>query len=148
MQKSLNSLRVKLTGFVCLCLFVFNCHAQSHKIDLAYLAQRDSLVASTSTNSKVSTKRKFNPITLFLGGSLKFYQNTISPQISANCLFEVSCSRFSQGAIQEFGVLKGIALTADRLARCNRISATTINPVRITEQGKVIDDPKMYKIKE
>ena len=49
-------------------------------------------------------------------------------------------------ALKEYGMLKGIALTADRLARCNRISGTTINEYRVNNDGKVVDSPSMYKL--
>jgi putative component of membrane protein insertase Oxa1/YidC/SpoIIIJ protein YidD len=83
-----------------------------------------------------------------LNGALTGYQKVISPQISADCLYELSCSRFSRAAIQEFGIVKGIALTADRLARCNRVAATSIELLRINAQtGRVVDVPTMYRVK-
>lgn len=119
--------------------------AQNTNADFAYLAQKDSSTFIIPKTPKRSLLKRLNPLYLFLNGSLVVYQKVISPQFSANCLFEQSCSRFSQAAIQEYGFLKGLALTADRLARCNRISATTINPFRVNQQGKVIDSPTMYK---
>ena len=51
-------------------------------------------------------------------------------------------------AIQEFGIFKGIALTADRLSRCNRVAATSIELLRINLQtGRVVDLPIMYRVK-
>lgn len=122
--------------------------SQSLEMDLSYLHKRDSINTASLTSSKPNISKRTNPIAIILNGSLKMYQKVISPQFSANCLYELSCSRFSQSAIQEYGVIKGLALTADRLARCNRISATTINPFRVNQQGKVIDSPKMYKIEQ
>jgi putative membrane protein insertion efficiency factor len=117
--------------------------AQNLDTDLSYLSTKDS-VSSTVTQASPKTQR-YNPLLWFFNGSLTVYQKVISPQFSANCLYELSCSRFSREAIKEYGILKGLALSADRLARCNRISATTINPFRINQKGKVIDTPKMYK---
>jgi len=132
------------------CLFSvgsFFGQAQSLEKDLAYLSQKDSLAPLVKPNSgKKSVLKSFNPVLLLMNGSLKAYQRVISPQLSATCLYELSCSRFSQAAIKEYGPLKGVALSADRLARCNRISATTINPFRISRADKVIDFPKMYKL--
>lgn len=140
MRKYLNNL-----CFLCFFLCSSVSLAQNTSTDLAYLVQKDSSATTTIKAPKRSLLIRFNPLYLFLNGSLVVYQKVISPQFSANCLFELSCSRFSQAAIQEYGFLKGLALTADRLARCNRISATTINPFRVNQQGKVIDSPKMYK---
>ncbi len=143
MRKSLNKVSIHVILLAFCFLLVREVKSQSLKTDLAYLIQNDSSAKFSVQKQKPKT---FNPILLFLNGSLKVYQKVISPQFSANCLYELSCSRFSQSAIQEYGIVKGLALTADRLARCNRISGTTINPFRVNEQGKVIDSPKMYKI--
>lgn len=70
---------------------------------------------------------KYNPISLTLGGLLFFYQNTISYQFSADCLYNPSCSEFSKRAIKRYGLFKGCFLSADRLMRCNRISAVDIH---------------------
>lgn len=67
--------------------------------------------------------KKFNPFGLLIGGTLYVYQNVLSKHISADCLYTPSCSEFSKQAIKEYGLLKGIIMTADRLNRCNRIAA-------------------------
>jgi putative component of membrane protein insertase Oxa1/YidC/SpoIIIJ protein YidD len=55
-----------------------------------------------------------------LGGmSIKFYQYFISSQDLPSCVFTPSCSRFAEQSIHNFGILKGILLTSDRLQRCN-----------------------------
>jgi putative component of membrane protein insertase Oxa1/YidC/SpoIIIJ protein YidD len=122
-------------------------NAQSFKEDLNFLIQ-----VNTDTSVKVQTRQlspfqKYNPLFWFFDGSLTIYQKVLSPQISASCLYQQSCSRFSRAAISEFGIVKGIALTADRLSRCNRVAGSSINPFRITESGKVYDLPAMYRLK-
>ena len=145
MQKHSNNFwQISLFFVVFFCLN-FRGNGQNLSSDFELLNHRDSLANETVNRNFPKLKRK-NLFHSFFQGSLRFYQKTISPQFSANCLYELSCSRFSQVAIQEFGIAKGLALTADRLARCNRISASTINPIRITENGKVIDFPAMYKL--
>ncbi len=140
---------VKSLLWISFCIiFSYEGKSQSLSINLKYLHNRDSAIAVSATENKPNVLKRTNPLSILLNGSLKIYQKVISPQFSANCLYELSCSRFSQSAIQEYGAIKGLALTADRLARCNRISATTINPFRINQQGKVIDSPPMYKIKQ
>lgn len=144
MRKILNKLLIcSLIIFCC----ILSSKGQNLKTDLGYLTQSDSSATKAiNKGKKASVLKRFNPILLLMNGSLKGYQKVISPQFSANCLYELSCSRFSQAAIQEYGIVKGLALTADRLARCNRISASTINPYRVNEKGKVIDSPNMYKL--
>lgn len=97
--------------------------------------------------AKTKTFLRLNPVYWLLNGALTGYQKVISPQISAECLYELSCSRFSRAAIQEFGIFKGIALSADRISRCNRVAATSIEFIRISPlTGRVIDNPSMYRL--
>jgi putative component of membrane protein insertase Oxa1/YidC/SpoIIIJ protein YidD len=90
---------------------------------------------------------KYNPVSLSLGGLLFFYQSFLSPQLSAGCAFDISCSNFSKNSIKQFGILKGVALSADRLTRCNRISSADYHPVLKNKEGKMIDHPDMYSLK-
>ena len=108
-----------------------------------------------STEVRVSTKYLFhnknvfviyNPISIFFGGALYIYQRAISPQISAGCAYEISCSNFSKQCISHYGFLKGIALSTDRLTRCNKIASADFHPLLINFQNKVIDNPEMYKL--
>jgi putative component of membrane protein insertase Oxa1/YidC/SpoIIIJ protein YidD len=81
-------------------------------------------------------------------GSLMFiYQDVLSPQISAECPYEISCSNFGKAVIKRYGLIKGIALTAGRLMRCNKIGSVDIHPLYIDAKGKIIDDPEQYRLK-
>ena len=91
---------------------------------------------------------KYNPISIFFGGALFIYQRFISPQISAGCAYEISCSNFSKQCISHYGFLKGIALSTDRLSRCNKIASADFHPLLINFQNKVIDNPEMYKLRK
>jgi len=91
---------------------------------------------------------KYNPVSLLFGGGLYFYQKVISSQIQAGCAFDVSCSNFSKQSIKQFNLVKGIALSADRLTRCTRISAIDFHPVMINNDGKCIDHPDYYMLTE
>jgi putative membrane protein insertion efficiency factor len=91
---------------------------------------------------------KINPFNLFFKGLMTIYQKGISPQISAACLYETTCSNFSKEAIHEFGLFKGVFLTADRLLRCNRSSAREIPFMDIDIiSGKALDPPSKYRIR-
>jgi putative component of membrane protein insertase Oxa1/YidC/SpoIIIJ protein YidD len=91
---------------------------------------------------------KYNPISIFFGGALYIYQRAISPQISAGCAYEISCSNFSKQCISHYGFIKGIALSTDRLTRCNKIASADFHPLLINNQNKVIDNPEMYKLRK
>ncbi|MGZ3903545.1 MAG: membrane protein insertion efficiency factor YidD [Bacteroidia bacterium] len=91
---------------------------------------------------------KYNPVSLFFGGSMLLYQSTVSVQIGANCPYEISCSAFSKACITKYGIVKGIALSADRLTRCTRLAAIDLDDnVDWNHSHKIIDDPKNYKLK-
>jgi putative component of membrane protein insertase Oxa1/YidC/SpoIIIJ protein YidD len=115
------------------------------------LLMKKSIVQTEKVKTKQTSKRswllKYNPISLVLYGSLTFYQKVVSSQLATGCLYETSCSRFSRKALNEFGLVKGVFLTADRLSRCNRVSATTIHPIRIQPSGKVYDEVHLYRVK-
>lgn len=92
---------------------------------------------------------KYNPVNLTLGGLLYFYQKIVSPQLATNCPYEISCSAFSKVSIQEFGFIKGIPLTADRLTRCTQFTMMDILPSQINENnGKIIDNTDKYRFKK
>ncbi len=91
---------------------------------------------------------KYNPISLFFGGSLFVYQKIISPQIQAGCAYDISCSNFAKQSIKKFGLLKGMSLSADRLTRCTRLSAADFHPVMINKDGKCVDHPEFYILSE
>lgn len=89
---------------------------------------------------------RYNPISLAFGSMLFVYQKAISPQLQSKCPYEISCSAFSKACIQHFGLIKGIALTADRLTRCTQFSVIDILPSQIDEKrGFIRDDLSKYE---
>lgn len=88
---------------------------------------------------------KYNPVNLAFGGLLFIYQSVISSQIAADCPYEISCSNFSKQSLQEFGLIKGLALSADRVMRCTKIAVKNVHPLRINEKGMLIDPPAFYR---
>ena len=75
-------------------------------------------------------------------GAIRFYQIFISSQDSSVCNFIPSCSQFGIESIKQFGIIKGIFLTSDRLQRCNSISTSRYQMDYIA--GKLIDPVKIY----
>jgi putative membrane protein insertion efficiency factor len=55
-------------------------------------------------------------ILLFL---IRLYQRVLSPLLGPVCRFEPSCSRYTATCIARFGALRGTALGARRVLRCN-----------------------------
>lgn len=91
--------------------------------------------------------QKVNPLRFSMGAAMFLYQNVISPQLSSGCQYEMVCSNFSKHAIEEYGWLKGVALSSDRLLRCNPININELPIIYRNEKGQVADDPKQYKLK-
>lgn len=87
---------------------------------------------------------KYNPVSLTFGGLLYFYQKAISPQISVDCPYEINCSNFGKQCIQHYGLLKGVALTADRLTRCTQFTLIDLHPIDFNKNSKIIDPIERY----
>ena len=49
---------------------------------------------------------------------LRFYQKNISEKLGNRCVFDPSCSRYSELAFREKGLYNGMSLTINRLKRC------------------------------
>jgi putative component of membrane protein insertase Oxa1/YidC/SpoIIIJ protein YidD len=127
--------------------------AKTQPSDISQIAARQTIIPAYESTRIVtfgfSTSNsfiiKYNPFNLGLSTLMYSYQKWISPQISANCLFSPSCSSFSKDLIKHYGIIYGTICTADRLMRCDRISATAIKPIRICElDGKVHEEVTRY----
>jgi putative component of membrane protein insertase Oxa1/YidC/SpoIIIJ protein YidD len=96
-----------------------------------------------------STKKlaKYNPVNLVFVGLMYTYQRFLSAQFAAECPYELSCSNFSKAAINRYGLFKGIALSADRLMRCNEFLKYDITPVNLTHDNHLIDPLENYQFK-
>lgn len=147
---------MRLTYFLFFCLFgvAFGANAQISQDDTNLLKNKHQHYA-TYHKKKIrkytplfnsqhqNVINKLNPINLTFSGLLFFYQNVISSQINAGCLYSPSCSDFSKICIRKYGLIKGVFLTADRLHRCNRITALDINE---NSAKRLSDSADSYKI--
>jgi len=119
-------------------------HAGFYKEEPYYARPgNDKRMLRTQSTNRLAA---WNPIAVSLKGLMFVYQHIISQQLSASCPYEITCSNFSKTAIREFGMLKGVLMSADRLMRCNRIALAGISPLDINEHtGAVIDDLNNYR---
>lgn len=78
-------------------------------------------------------------------GLLKLYNQHFTDQILNDCVYEHSCSTYSQGAMSEFGPVKGLLMTCDRLSRCNRATLAETSPFRLTKEGRIKEHWDEYK---
>ncbi len=113
--------------------FAFCCQAQNLSEDLLLIK-----------NAGNHEEHQHDDRKSFFRGILSFYSKHISDQIINDCIYEESCSTFSQGAFREYGFGKGLLLTTDRMMRCNRLSQSQVMPVRFNKEGKISDHWENY----
>ena len=129
----------------CLSVFIFVSPAfASEATDLAFIRKINPM-----TTAKPQAVVRFNPqetseLKLAATGLIRLYQKFISSQDSPTCSFSPSCSRFGMACIQEYGVLRGVLLTADRLIRCNGSQSRHYHKDSVT--GKYIDPVSDYAV--
>lgn len=139
---------------ITVCLLVQTAVAQTNSLNKVLLEKQDfaekrydrrkpEFLFKNSKNVLV----KYNPVTLTFGSLLFMYQKGISPQLSANCPYVINCSNFSKQCIQHYGMVKGIALTADRLTRCTQFTLIDLRPSQFTKERRIIDPVEQYTFK-
>lgn len=67
---------------------------------------------------------------------IKLYQKYISPLKPPSCRFTPTCSNYAIGALKEWGLIIGCALTVWRILRCNPFSKGGYDPVPERKWGK------------
>ena len=58
-------------------------------------------------------------ITYLLIGIIKLYKIFISPIFQNSCRFEPTCSQYCIDSLNTYGLVKGVAKSISRIARCN-----------------------------
>ncbi|MSW06972.1 MAG: membrane protein insertion efficiency factor YidD [Actinobacteria bacterium] len=66
-------------------------------------------------------------------GTIRFYQKWISSSFAPRCKYYPSCSSYAATAIENYGV-KGLAMSAWRLVRCNPWSHGGVDYVVLKEK--------------
>ena len=60
---------------------------------------------------------------------IRFYRRSISPHKRPCCRYVPTCSQYAVTAIERYGALKGGAMAAWRILRCNPFSKGGYDPV-------------------
>ena len=60
---------------------------------------------------------------------IRAYQLLVSPVLPPACRFYPSCSEYAREAVEKWGILRGLGLTARRLARCHPLGGDGFDPV-------------------
>ena len=63
-------------------------------------------------------------------GLILLYQKALSPFLPGCCRFEPSCSSYAAGAIEHFGLLRGLGKAALRLLKCHPLHPGGYDPVK------------------
>ncbi len=137
--------RNKFMFFCTICLTVVILSTSSYAdeaTDLAFIREVNPI-----TKEKREEVIRFNPqetseLKFAATGLIRLYQKFISSQDGPTCNFTPTCSRFGMACIQEYGILRGILLTADRLLRCNGSQSTLYH--KDTRTSKYIDPISNY----
>lgn len=60
---------------------------------------------------------------------VRAYQYTLRPLLGAHCRFYPSCSEYAYAAIERHGAMRGLLLSARRVARCHPYHPGGYDPV-------------------
>ncbi|MDX1741123.1 MAG: membrane protein insertion efficiency factor YidD, partial [Rhodothermales bacterium] len=52
-------------------------------------------------------------------GAIRAYQRIVSPHMPSSCRFMPTCSEYSVQALKQYGLVKGLIMTVNRIARCH-----------------------------
>lgn len=110
--------------------------------DLAFICKVNPITTPNLQEVIRFTPQETSELKLVATGLIRLYQKFISSQDKPACNFTPSCSRFGMACIQEYGILRGMLLTADRLLRCNGAQSTHYPKDEAT--GKYIDPVTAY----
>jgi uncharacterized protein len=61
---------------------------------------------------------------------IRIYKRFISPILPNSCRFYPTCSQYAMDAVQKYGALKGAAMAAYRILRCNPFNRGGYDPVK------------------
>lgn len=78
-----------------------------------------------------------NPLTYVGGGLMFFYQNVISDQFQASCLYQVSCSEFTKLSIQRYGMVRGTLRGLSQFTECQHGALEDHPPIMISDQHQI-----------
>ncbi len=82
------------------------------------LAYEIPSIVRAPENARISDEKDDSPARPSLY-AIHIYQRFVSPLLGPRCNFRPSCSRYSSEAIQKYGIIRGLIMTAERLMRCH-----------------------------
>jgi hypothetical protein len=61
--------------------------------------------------------------------ALRVYKLVVSPWLPPACRFTPTCSEYARGAIEQHGLIRGVARTVGRLLRCHPLHGGGFDPL-------------------
>ena len=110
--------------------------------DLTFIRTVNPVTAPKPKEIVHFNPRLMSELKLTATGLIRLYQIFISSQDGPRCSFVPTCSRFGMTCIEEFGIVRSLLLTADRLLRCNGSQSGHYHRDEAT--GKYIDPVSDY----
>ena len=106
-----------LTGFVILAVVVHDvCALDPEDV---HTAMDTAEVRNPDQDEDQALREEVSTIRWTLMILIRIYQKLVSPQYGDVCNFTPSCSHFGFEAMQKYGMVQGVLMTADRLERCH-----------------------------
>lgn len=102
---------IKKIIFTLFCFSFYCFFAQNSSLLTLKREKLQNELTTMKTDAVVKKKRGIG------NALLNVYQKHISVLISAECLYSLSCSRYSREALNKYGFFPGILLSADRITR-------------------------------
>jgi putative component of membrane protein insertase Oxa1/YidC/SpoIIIJ protein YidD len=136
-------MRVFLLLFICISSLHLFC--QNSSIEKIVLKQTFSEFTHKPTTYRKfleapkSTIGKLNPLYYLSAGLLYTYQNIISEQIQADCMYEVSCSQYAKLNVQKYGLIRGTLLGFHQLNNCIPSAIYDYPEFKINKNEKIIN---------
>jgi putative membrane protein insertion efficiency factor len=60
---------------------------------------------------------------------IRFYQRIVSPHFPASCRYYPTCSAYAYGAVQKYGIIRGLFMAGRRILRCHPFHPGGYDPV-------------------
>ena len=79
------------------------------------------------------------PLRAILLLAIRLYRATLSGAMSGQCRFHPSCSHYAEAAVRTHGALRGSALAAWRVLRCNPFGKGGVEHVPPVHRSPVYD---------
>ena len=111
--------RLSICTFCLLIVSLSNSSYANESSDLTFILQVNPIIKEKRQEAIRIEPQESSELKFAATALIRLYQVFVSSQDGPSCAFSPSCSRFGLAAIKEYGIMRGVLLTADRLLRCN-----------------------------